>query len=103
MARRKQRRLRGDVRSQKQTVETRREEEARIPGSREEPQEFMSMIRLMSMKTWAKPVDFAIIRSHLCDFAMRRWPIFFISLLLVIETRAQQKSPPEPPGDSSTP
>ncbi len=40
---------------------------------------------------------------HLCHFVMRRWAIISISLLLAISVRAQQKSPPEPPGDSSTP
>ena len=30
---------------------------------------------------------------------MRRWVILSISLLLAIDARAQQKSPPEPPGD----
>src|SRR3954469_19405259 len=34
---------------------------------------------------------------HLCAFAMRRWLTFSILLLLAIDTRAQQKSPPEPP------
>src|SRR5436190_332362 len=34
---------------------------------------------------------------HLCAFAMRRWAILSISLLLVIDARGQQKSPPEPP------
>lgn len=34
---------------------------------------------------------------------MRRWAIFLISLLLAIDARAQQKSPPEPPGDLATP
>src|SRR5258708_35498201 len=38
---------------------------------------------------------------HLCDFVMRRWAIFSISLLLAIDSRAQQKSPPEPPGDQT--
>ena len=32
---------------------------------------------------------------------MRRWAIFSISLLLAIDARAQQKSPPEPPGDQT--
>src|SRR6187401_1061553 len=42
---------------------------------------------------------------HLCDFVMRRWAIISISLLFAIDMRAQQrqKSPPEPPGDSTTP
>jgi len=40
---------------------------------------------------------------HLCDFAMRRWAILSISLLLVIDASAQQKSPPEPPGDATAP
>src|SRR2546423_1818482 len=34
---------------------------------------------------------------------MRRWAIFLISLLLAVDARAQQKSPPEPPGDLATP
>jgi S1-C subfamily serine protease len=34
---------------------------------------------------------------------MRRWAILSISLLLVIDARAQQKSPPEPPGAGATP
>src|SRR3954452_20717539 len=57
----------------------------------------------MNMNTWGMRVAFPIIRSHLCDFVMRRWAILFFSLLLAIEARAQQKSPPEPPGDSTTP
>ncbi len=32
---------------------------------------------------------------------MRRWAIFSISLLLAIDARAQQKSPPEPAGDQT--
>src|SRR5205807_4547251 len=36
-------------------------------------------------------------------FVMRRWAIFLISLLLAIDARAQQKSPPEPPGAGTTP
>src|SRR5256714_3352197 len=40
---------------------------------------------------------------HLCDFVMRRWAILSISLVLAIDAGAQQKSPPEPPGDSTTP
>src|SRR5205809_6975238 len=32
---------------------------------------------------------------------MRRWAIFSISLLLAMDARAQQKSPPEPPGDQT--
>jgi S1-C subfamily serine protease len=50
-----------------------------------------------------KPVAFPIIRSHLCDFVMRRWAILSFSLLLAIEVRAQQKSPPEPPGAGTIP
>jgi S1-C subfamily serine protease len=46
---------------------------------------------------------FPIIRSHLCAFAMRRWTILSLSLLLAVDVRAQQKNPPEPPGDLSTP
>jgi S1-C subfamily serine protease len=57
----------------------------------------------MSMNTWPMRVAFPIIRSHLCDFAMRRWAIFSLSLLLAIEARAQQKSPPEPPGAGTIP
>src|SRR6478672_509944 len=34
---------------------------------------------------------------------MRRWAIFLISLLLAMDARAQQKSPPEPPGELATP
>ena len=34
---------------------------------------------------------------------MRRWAIFSISLLLAMDGRAQQKSPPEPPGAGTTP
>jgi S1-C subfamily serine protease len=34
---------------------------------------------------------------------MRRWAILIISLLLAIDARAQQKTPPEPPGAASTP
>src|SRR3954471_12863360 len=34
---------------------------------------------------------------------MRRWAIFSISLLLAVAARAQQKSPPEPPGAGATP
>src|SRR6476469_1051027 len=34
---------------------------------------------------------------------MRRWAIFSISLLLVMDAGAQQKSPPEPPGAGATP
>jgi S1-C subfamily serine protease len=38
---------------------------------------------------------------HLCDFVMRRWAILSILLLLAIDARAQQKSPPEPAGDQT--
>jgi len=34
---------------------------------------------------------------------MRRWAILSISLLFAMDARAQQKSPPEPPGELSTP
>jgi S1-C subfamily serine protease len=34
---------------------------------------------------------------------MRRWAIFSLSFLLAIDAPAQQKSPPEPPGDLATP
>src|SRR6478752_6652162 len=34
---------------------------------------------------------------------MRRWAIFSISMLLVMDAGAQQKSPPEPPGAGATP
>src|SRR5437773_11742399 len=34
---------------------------------------------------------------------MRRWAILSISLLFAMDARAQQKSPPEPPGDLATP
>ena len=42
---------------------------------------------------------------HLCDFVMRRWAIFSISLVLAISAYAQQppKSPPEPPGAGTVP
>jgi S1-C subfamily serine protease len=36
---------------------------------------------------------------HLSAFVMRRWAILSFSLLLAFEVRAQQKGPPEPPGD----
>jgi S1-C subfamily serine protease len=51
----------------------------------------------------AERVDLSIIRSHLCDFAMRRWAILSISFLLAMGVRAQQKSPPEPPGAGASP
>src|SRR4051812_20477845 len=54
----------------------------------------------------AKPGCFLDHLFHLCAFAMRRWAILSISLLLVIDARAQQKSPPEPPeppGAGTTP
>src|SRR5881394_2007199 len=34
---------------------------------------------------------------------MRRWAILFLSFLLAVDAGAQQKSPPEPPGDLATP
>src|SRR4051812_22411216 len=49
------------------------------------------------MTTEAMPGCFLDHLFHLCAFAMRRWIIFSILLVLAIDARAQQKSPPEPP------